>query len=103
MASHDAMVEASGVLKVLSTSLIKMANDIRLLGCHKGPAWYRAFPGANESQFVDGQGGISPATARYIVSAVPVRMTWKKTGHLQWNNVLFAVRTTEPVWQLRRP
>jgi fumarate hydratase class II len=32
MASHDAMVEVSGALNVLATSLIKMANDIRLLG-----------------------------------------------------------------------
>ncbi|MBI2336020.1 MAG: class II fumarate hydratase [Deltaproteobacteria bacterium] len=32
LASHDAMVEASGVLKVLAVSLHKIANDIRFLG-----------------------------------------------------------------------
>ncbi|EJL83643.1 fumarase [Herbaspirillum sp. CF444] len=32
MAAHDAMVEVSGALNVLATSLIKMANDIRWLG-----------------------------------------------------------------------
>ena len=32
MASHDARVEASGALNVLATSLVKMANDLRLLG-----------------------------------------------------------------------
>lgn len=32
MASHDALVEASGALNVLATSLVKMANDLRLLG-----------------------------------------------------------------------
>ncbi len=32
MASHDALVEVSGVLNTIATSLVKMANDIRLLG-----------------------------------------------------------------------
>ncbi|MGI4850967.1 MAG: class II fumarate hydratase [Janthinobacterium lividum] len=32
LASHDAMVELSGVLNVLAVSLMKIANDIRLLG-----------------------------------------------------------------------
>ncbi len=32
LASHDAMVEASGALNVLAVSLMKIANDIRLLG-----------------------------------------------------------------------
>ncbi len=32
MAAHDVMVEVSGALNVLATSLIKMANDIRWLG-----------------------------------------------------------------------
>ena len=31
--SHDALVQFSGVLKTLATSLYKMANDIRLLSC----------------------------------------------------------------------
>jgi len=32
LASHDAMVELSGALNVLATSLMKIANDIRFLG-----------------------------------------------------------------------
>jgi fumarate hydratase, class II len=32
LATHDAMVEFSGVLKTLAASLMKIANDIRLLG-----------------------------------------------------------------------
>jgi fumarate hydratase class II len=32
LASHDAMVEMSGMLNVLAVSLMKIANDIRLLG-----------------------------------------------------------------------
>ena len=32
LASHDAMVEVSGVLNVLAASLMKIANDVRLLG-----------------------------------------------------------------------
>ncbi len=32
LATHDAMVEASGMLNVLAASLMKIANDIRLLG-----------------------------------------------------------------------
>jgi fumarate hydratase class II len=32
LASHDAMVELSGVLNVLAASLMKIANDIRLMG-----------------------------------------------------------------------
>jgi len=32
LAAHDAMVEASGVMKTLACSLMKIANDIRLLG-----------------------------------------------------------------------
>ncbi len=32
LATHDAMVEASGALNVLAVSLMKIANDIRLLG-----------------------------------------------------------------------
>ncbi|MGQ9366432.1 class II fumarate hydratase [Azospirillum sp. ST 5-10] len=32
MAAHDALVELSGVLNVLATSLTKIANDVRLLG-----------------------------------------------------------------------
>ncbi len=32
LAAHDAMVELSGALNVLATSLFKIANDIRLLG-----------------------------------------------------------------------
>ncbi len=32
LAAHDAIVEASGALNVLATSLMKIANDIRLLG-----------------------------------------------------------------------
>ena len=32
LASHDAMVELSGALNVLSVSLMKIANDVRLLG-----------------------------------------------------------------------
>jgi fumarate hydratase class II len=32
MAAHDALVEVSGALNVLAVSLIKIANDIRLLG-----------------------------------------------------------------------
>jgi fumarate hydratase class II len=32
MAAHDALVELSGVLNVLAVSLMKIANDIRLLG-----------------------------------------------------------------------
>ncbi|KMO13933.1 class II fumarate hydratase [Methylobacterium platani] len=33
MGAHDALVEVSGALNVLAVSLIKIANDIRLLGC----------------------------------------------------------------------
>lgn len=33
MASHDAMVELSGTLNTTATALMKIANDIRLLGC----------------------------------------------------------------------
>ena len=40
MASHDAIVEASGALSVVATSLLKIANDVRLLG--SGP---RSGPG----------------------------------------------------------
>ena len=32
LAAHDAMIEASGALNVLAASLMKIANDIRLLG-----------------------------------------------------------------------
>jgi len=32
MAAHDAMVEASGMLNVIATSFMKIANDIRLMG-----------------------------------------------------------------------
>ena len=32
LAAHDAIVEASGVMKTLAASLMKIANDIRLLG-----------------------------------------------------------------------
>ncbi|MBY0408279.1 MAG: class II fumarate hydratase, partial [Rickettsiales bacterium] len=32
LATHDALVEASGMLNVLAVSLMKIANDIRLLG-----------------------------------------------------------------------
>lgn len=32
MAAHDTMVEVSGALNVVATSLVKIANDIRLLG-----------------------------------------------------------------------
>src|SRR5690606_19366147 len=32
LAAHDALVEASGALNVLAVSLMKIANDIRLLG-----------------------------------------------------------------------
>ncbi len=32
LAAHDAMVELSGMLNVIATSLMKIANDIRLLG-----------------------------------------------------------------------
>ena len=32
LAAHDALVEFSGVLKTLAVSLMKIANDIRLLG-----------------------------------------------------------------------
>ncbi len=32
LAAHDAMVEVSGMLNVLAVSLMKIANDIRLLG-----------------------------------------------------------------------
>lgn len=32
LAAHDAVVEASGALNVLATSLMKIANDVRLLG-----------------------------------------------------------------------
>ena len=32
LASHDALVEVSGVLKVIACSLMKIANDIRLMG-----------------------------------------------------------------------
>ena len=32
LAAHDALVEASGALNVVATSLMKIANDIRLLG-----------------------------------------------------------------------
>ena len=34
---RDAVVEASGALKTVAVSLIKIANDIRLLG--SGPRW----------------------------------------------------------------
>jgi fumarate hydratase class II len=33
LAAHDACVEASGALNTIATSLMKIANDIRLLGC----------------------------------------------------------------------
>ncbi len=33
LAAHDAIVEASGVMKTLACSLMKMANDIRWLAC----------------------------------------------------------------------
>jgi len=32
LAAHDSIVEASGALNTLATSLHKVANDIRLLG-----------------------------------------------------------------------
>ncbi|APW39674.1 class II fumarate hydratase [Rhodoferax koreense] len=32
MGAHDALVEVSGALNVIATSLVKMANDLRLLG-----------------------------------------------------------------------
>ncbi|OWT71413.1 MULTISPECIES: lyase family protein [unclassified Achromobacter] len=46
MASHDALVEASGVLNTIAVSLIKIANDLRLLG--SGPRC-----GLAEIQFPD--------------------------------------------------
>jgi len=33
LAAHDACVEASGALNTIATSLMKIANDIRLMGC----------------------------------------------------------------------
>lgn len=46
MGAHDTLVEVSGALNTLATSLLKIANDIRWLGsgprCGLGGAGYSA-------------------------------------------------------------
>jgi fumarate hydratase class II len=37
LAAHDSLVEMSGALNTLAVSLMKIGNDIRLLG--SGPRW----------------------------------------------------------------
>ena len=39
LAGQEATVFASGALKTLATSLMKIANDIRWLGPGRAPAW----------------------------------------------------------------
>lgn len=41
LAAHDALVEFSGVLKTLAASLMKIANDIRLLGSVLAVVWVK--------------------------------------------------------------
>ena len=52
LAAHDAMVETSGALKTVAVSLMKIANDIRLLG--SGPRC-----GIGELQFPENEPGSS--------------------------------------------
>ena len=44
-AARDGLVEASGALRTIAVSLIKIANDIRWMGRARAPAWARfSFP-----------------------------------------------------------
>jgi len=62
LAAHDAMVEASGALNVLAVSLMKIANDIRLLGSGRVAASARSTC-RRTSRLVDHAGKVNPTQA----------------------------------------
>ena len=67
--SHDALVAASGVLKNLSGSLFKIANDIRLLSCGPRAGFYELLIPSNEPGSSIMPGKVNPTQCEAMAMA----------------------------------
>lgn len=97
MASHDALVDVSGVLNTIATSLLKLANDIRLLG--SGPRC-----GLGELIVPDDgltssimPGKRNPTIAEVLVQACFQAMGNHQTVTLAGGSGLFELNVAKPV------
>jgi fumarate hydratase class II len=97
MASHDALVDISGVLNTIATSLLKIANDIRLLG--SGPRC-----GLGELIIPDDglTSSIMPGKRNPTIAEVLVQACFQTTGHHQTVTLagasgLFELNVAKPV------
>lgn len=90
--SHDAMVMASGAMKVLATSLYKIANDIRLLGSGPRAGLNELLLPANEPGSSIMPGKVNPTQCESMAMAAVQVMGYDASvtfggagGHLEMN------------------
>ena len=97
LAAHDAVVEASGALNVIATSLMKIANDIRLLGSGPRCGFGELLLPANEPGSSIMPGKVNPTQAEAMTMVCAQVMGNHVTVTVAGSNGHFELNVFKPV------
>jgi len=97
LAAHDAIVEASGALNVLAASLMKIANDIRLLGSGPRCGFGELLLPANEPGSSIMPGKVNPTQAEAMTMVCAQVMGNHVTVTVAGSNGHFELNVFKPV------
>ena len=97
LAAHDAVVEASGALNVVATSLMKIANDVRLLGSGPRCGLGEILLPANEPGSSIMPGKVNPTQAEAMTMVCAQVMGNHVTATVAGSNGHFELNVFKPV------
>ncbi len=97
LAAHDAIIEASGALNVIAASLMKIANDIRLLGSGPRCGLGELLLPANEPGSSIMPGKVNPTQAEAITMVCAQVMGNHVTATVAGSNGHFELNVFKPV------
>ncbi len=95
--AHDALVAASGALKILAVSLYKIANDIRLLSCGPRAGFYELIIPANEPGSSIMPGKVNPTQCEAMTMAAIQVMGYDVTVGLAGAGGFLEMNVYKPV------
>ncbi|RDD62529.1 class II fumarate hydratase [Ferruginivarius sediminum] len=97
LAAHDAVVEASGALNVVATSLMKIANDIRLMGSGPRCGFGELLLPANEPGSSIMPGKVNPTQCEAVTMVCAQVMGNHTTATVAGSNGHFELNVFKPV------
>ena len=97
LAAHDAVVEMSGALNTLATSLMKVANDIRMLGSGPRCGFFELLLPANEPGSSIMPGKVNPTQAEAMTMVCAQVMGNHTTATVAGANGHFELNVFKPV------